>query len=81
VDCPEGRAKRVLVAGESPRNWSGQRESNPHVQLGKLTGYHYIMAALRSNTYPDASHMQRKNHSPHLMRNLFSRFLNAVNLF
>jgi hypothetical protein len=27
-------------------SWSGQRESNPHVQHGKLAGYHYIMPAL-----------------------------------
>ena len=26
--------------------WSGQRESNPHEQLGKLPGYHYIMPAM-----------------------------------
>lgn len=26
--------------------WSGQRESNPHEQLGKLPGYHYIMPAV-----------------------------------
>jgi hypothetical protein len=26
-------------------SWSGQRESNPHEQLGKLPGYHYIMPA------------------------------------
>ncbi len=25
---------------------SGQRESNPHEQLGKLPGYHYIMPAM-----------------------------------
>ena len=28
------------------RAWSGQRESNPHEQLGKLPGYHYIMPAV-----------------------------------
>jgi hypothetical protein len=28
------------------RGWSGQRESNPHEKLGKLSGYHYIMPAL-----------------------------------
>ena len=28
-------------------NLSGQRESNPHEQLGKLPGYHYIMPAAR----------------------------------
>ena len=26
-------------------SWSGRRESNPHVKLGKLAGYHYIMPA------------------------------------
>ena len=31
--------------GTSLQDWSGQRESNPHEQLGKLPGYHYIMPA------------------------------------
>ncbi len=25
--------------------WSGQRESNPHIHLGKVAGCHYIMPA------------------------------------
>lgn len=29
-----------------PIGWSGQRESNPHEQHGKLPGYHYIMPAM-----------------------------------
>ncbi len=28
------------------QRWSGQWESNPHEQLGKLPGYHYIMPAV-----------------------------------
>lgn len=28
------------------QDWSGQRESNPHEKLGKLSGYHYIMPAM-----------------------------------
>ncbi len=28
------------------QGWSGQRESNPHEKLGKLSGYHYIMPAM-----------------------------------
>ena len=30
---------------ECREGWSGQRESNPHEKLGKLSGYHYIMPA------------------------------------
>ena len=36
----------------SPKNWYSQRESNPHVQLGKLPGYHYIMPASRGILAP-----------------------------
>ncbi len=32
-------------APHKPNHWSGQRESNPHEKLGKLSGYHYIMPA------------------------------------
>ena len=34
------------IRGISLVVWSGQRESNPHDQYGKLGGYHYIMPAL-----------------------------------
>ena len=30
--------------------WSGQRESNPHYQLGRLKHYHYAMPAYPSNS-------------------------------
>lgn len=46
---PEGfHLGRADIAVGSPlggSGWSGQRESNPHEQLGKLPGYHYIMPA------------------------------------
>ena len=35
-----------VTADKLVSDWSGQRESNPHEQLGKLPGYHYIMPAL-----------------------------------
>ena len=34
-----------VTSDKTVRAWSGQRESNPHEQLGKLPGYHYIMPA------------------------------------
>jgi hypothetical protein len=34
-----------MTLDKKAKRWSGQRESNPHEQLGKLPGYHYIMPA------------------------------------
>ena len=39
---------------ELAKPWSGQRESNPHEQLGKLPGYHYIMPAAPDGTLQTA---------------------------
>jgi hypothetical protein len=30
-------------------NWSGWRESNPHMDLGKVLGYHYITPAFQKS--------------------------------
>src|SRR5665213_969838 len=35
-------------------SWSGWRESNPRVNLGKVAGYHYITPAFRTNDEPFA---------------------------
>jgi hypothetical protein len=33
-------------------NWSGWRESNPRVNLGKVAGYHYITPAPDPSRFP-----------------------------
>ena len=43
-DMPSKVESRTVV---SPAFKSAQRESNPHINLGKVTGYHYIMGAKR----------------------------------
>ena len=42
----EVEAPSKKPAAEPATDWSGQRESNPHEKLGKLSGYHYIMPAM-----------------------------------
>ncbi len=37
-----------LGLGTQVQGWSGYRESNSDIQLGKLTGYHYITPARRA---------------------------------
>jgi hypothetical protein len=39
--------------------WSGQRESNPHEKLGKLSGYHYIMPAEPGGNLADCARRSR----------------------
>ena len=48
VDCKilAGRiGKRPYPPSSVRYEWSGQRESNPHDQHGRLAGYHYIIPA------------------------------------
>jgi hypothetical protein len=41
----QNSARVPFFLGINVLGWSGWRESNPRVQLGKLTGYHYITPA------------------------------------
>ena len=54
---PPGKA---LTRPTRISNWSGWRESNPRVQFGRLTGYHYITPA-RARRYVTSTALRQQS--------------------
>lgn len=57
ISCLEGKGITTMLM---VRKWSGQRELNPHVRLGKATGGLYIMPALKAWSLPLSHHSARR---------------------